>query len=108
MNHVSHCDQFNPVTGIFSQCSQLPSDYKEREAALCRHYRPIEIDPNLSREEKAKHMVDWYQAVEKLLTGFEFQTKELEEVIKNGGVELRYLCLYQYHAVSQSVLTRFS
>jgi hypothetical protein len=45
-------------------------------------------------------MVDWYQAVEKLLTGFEFQIKELEEVIKNGGVELRYLCLYQYHCVA--------
>jgi hypothetical protein len=44
----------------------------------------------MSREEKAKHMVDWYQEAEKLLCGFEFQTKELEEVIKKEGAELRY------------------
>ena len=80
----------NPVAGIFSQCSQLPTGYKEQDAALCRLYRPIEIDPHISREEKAKHMVDWYQEAEKLLSGFDFHTEELDEVIKKEGVELRY------------------
>jgi 5'-nucleotidase len=74
---------------IFSQCSQLPSGYKEQDAALCRQYRPIEIDPHISREEKAKHMVDWYQEAEKLLTGFDFRTEELEEVVRKEGIELR-------------------
>lgn len=74
---------------IFSQCTQLPSGYKERDAELCRRYRPIEIDPNISREEKSKHMVAWYQQAEKLLRGFEFRIEELEEVIKKEGTELR-------------------
>ncbi|PNF29815.1 7-methylguanosine phosphate-specific 5'-nucleotidase [Cryptotermes secundus] len=74
---------------IFSQCRQLPSGYKEQDAALFQHYRPIEIDPNISREEKAKHMVDWYQQAQKLLRGFDFQTEELEEVIRREGAELR-------------------
>ena len=82
--------RLSPVAGIFSQCSQLPTGYKEQDAALCRQYRPIEIDPHISREEKAKHMVDWYQEAEKLLSGFDFRTEELEEVIKKEGVELRY------------------
>jgi 5'-nucleotidase len=80
---------FNPVAGIFSQCSQLPSGYKEQDAALCRQYRPIEIDPHISREEKAKHRVDWYQEAEKLLSGFDFRKEELEEVVRKEGVELR-------------------
>jgi hypothetical protein len=80
----------NRVAGIFSQCSQLPTGYKEQDAALCQHYRPIEIDPNISREEKAKHMVDWYQEAEKLLSGFDFRTEELDEVVRKEGVELRY------------------
>ena len=35
-------------------------------------------------------MVDWYQEAEKLLSGFDFHTEELDEVIKKEGVELRY------------------
>jgi 5'-nucleotidase len=79
------------AAGIFSKCSQLPSDYKEQDAALFERYRPIEIDPNMSQEEKSKHMVDWYQEAQKLLRGFDFQTAELEEVVRREGAELRYL-----------------
>jgi len=74
---------------IFSQCTQLPAGYKEQDAALCRQYRPIEIDPHISREEKAKHMVEWYQEAEKLISGFDFRTEELEEVVRKEGIELR-------------------
>jgi hypothetical protein len=94
---VPYFDNLNPFAGIFSQCSQLPSGYKEQDAALCQRYRPIEIDPNISREEKARHMVDWYQEAEKLLCGFEFRAEELEDVIKKEGAELRYLCLVCPH-----------
>ncbi|KDR22681.1 7-methylguanosine phosphate-specific 5'-nucleotidase [Zootermopsis nevadensis] len=74
---------------IFSHCSQVPSVYKEQDEVLRQRYRPIEMDPNMSREEKAKQMVNWYQEAEKLLYGFEFQTKELEDVVRDGGTELR-------------------
>lgn len=74
---------------VFSQCSQLPSGYKEKDAALWEYYRPIEIDPNMSREEKSKHMVEWYQKAEKLLSGFEFNIEELQDVIKKERMELR-------------------
>jgi 5'-nucleotidase len=84
------------VVGIFSKCSQLPSGYKEQDAALYQRYRPIEIDPNISREEKTMHMLDWYLEAQKLLRGFDFQTEELEEVVRRERVELRYLCLYMF------------
>jgi 5'-nucleotidase len=93
---TSHHPLSYNIAGIFSQCSQLPSGYKEQDAALCQRYRPIEIDPNISREEKAKHMVDWYQEAQKLLCGFDFRTEELEEVIRREGAELRYICLYMF------------
>jgi 5'-nucleotidase len=80
----------NPIAGIFGQCSQLPSGYKEQDEALFQQYRPIEIDPHISREEKAKHMVVWYQEAEKMLIGFDFRKEELEEVVKKERIELRY------------------
>jgi 5'-nucleotidase len=83
-------NSLNPIAGIFGQCSQVPSGYKEQDEALCRQYRPIEIDPHISREEKAKHMVDWYQEAEKMLIGFDFRTEELQEVVRKEGIELRY------------------
>lgn len=99
---VSHCDRLNSFAGIFSHCSQVPSVYKEQDEVLRQRYRPIEMDPNMSREEKAKQMVNWYQEAEKLLYGFEFQTKELEDVVRDGGTELRYLSLPTYQEVSAS------
>jgi hypothetical protein len=83
-------NSLNPIAGIFRQCSQLPSGYKEQAPALCQQYHPIEIDPHISREEKKKHMLDWYQEVEKLLIGFDFRTEELHEVVRKEGIELRY------------------
>jgi hypothetical protein len=49
-------------------------------------------------------MVNWYQEAEKLLSGFEFRTEELEEVIKREGAELRYP---PYICISTVLLTAF-
>ena len=47
------------------------------------------MDPKISREEKSKYMVEWYEKAEKLLYGFEFRIEELQDIIKREKMELR-------------------
>ncbi|CAG5044776.1 unnamed protein product [Parnassius apollo] len=66
--------------GMFRECPSIPQCYKDEENRLAAIYKPIEVDPVMSIEEKTKHMVDWYQAAHKLLQGMKFPKQELTEV----------------------------
>lgn len=52
---------------MFRECPSVPQKYKDEELKLAEYYKPIEVDPVMSVEEKTKHMVDWYLAAHKLL-----------------------------------------
>ncbi|XP_012279752.1 7-methylguanosine phosphate-specific 5'-nucleotidase [Orussus abietinus] len=75
--------------GIFGKCTQLPVTYAVESKKLYKKYRPIEIDPELSVNNKTEAMNEWMVAAEKLLCGFEFDSKELAEVAKKYGTALR-------------------
>lgn len=47
--------------------SYLTPDYPARAHALYEKYHPIEINPKLSREEKSRHMMEWWTSHAKLL-----------------------------------------
>ncbi|CAH2063125.1 unnamed protein product, partial [Iphiclides podalirius] len=66
--------------GMFRECPSIPQCYRDEEIKLASYYKPIEVDPVMSIEEKTKHMVDWYQAAHKLLKGVKFPKQELLEV----------------------------
>ncbi|GBP07080.1 7-methylguanosine phosphate-specific 5'-nucleotidase [Eumeta japonica] len=71
--------------GMFRECPSIPQDYKEEDERLSSIYKPIEIDPQLSVEEKTKHMVQWYIAGNTLLKGLKFPRNELKEVAEKMG-----------------------
>ncbi|XP_047545940.1 7-methylguanosine phosphate-specific 5'-nucleotidase [Vanessa atalanta] len=76
-------DNGDPVLtsyGMFRECPSIPKDYKDEENRLSEIYKPIEVDPVMSDEDKTKHMIDWYVAGHKLLKGMKFPKNELEEV----------------------------
>lgn len=75
--------------GIFSECKQLPSDYKSSSHKLYNFYRPIEIDPNISKEEKTHHMLQWYMEAQNLLKGFDFHQDEIHNAVASIGSPLR-------------------
>lgn len=52
---------------MFRECPSIPKDYKDEEIRLANIYKPIEVDSEMSIEEKTKHMVDWYVAAHDLL-----------------------------------------
>ncbi|XP_003705181.1 cytosolic 5'-nucleotidase IIIB isoform X1 [Megachile rotundata] len=75
--------------GIFSKSKQLPEIYAKESGRLYKKYRPIEIDPNLPLEEKAEAMTNWMIAAEEILQGIPFDPKEISEVVKIYGSDLR-------------------
>lgn len=75
--------------GVFGHCPQLPQDYREQSQALFSQYRPIEIDPEMTVEQKIPHMVEWYEKAQNLLTGFALPQTYLDQVLKEVSLELR-------------------
>ncbi|XP_035458220.2 7-methylguanosine phosphate-specific 5'-nucleotidase isoform X2 [Spodoptera frugiperda] len=63
--------------GMFRECPSIPQHYKDEDNRLAGIYKPIESDPNMSIEEKTKHMIDWYVAAHTLLKGVKFPRNEL-------------------------------
>lgn len=53
---------------MIHKCSSIPETYLKEEKQLYDKYRPIEIDPHMSHDEKFMHMIDWWRSSEKLLT----------------------------------------
>lgn len=75
--------------GIFSKCKQLPESYTKESGRLYKKYRPIEIDPNLSVEEKTKAMTEWMIATNHILKGIPFDPEEIPVVSEIYGANLR-------------------
>lgn len=53
--------------GMFNKCKSLPKEFLIESNKLYDKYRPIEICPNISHDEKVKHMIDWWQLSADLL-----------------------------------------
>lgn len=52
-------------------------------------YRPIELDYTLSKKEKEKYMLEWYQGCMDLYYEFKITKEDLEKSIKNSKIILR-------------------
>lgn len=46
--------------GMFNKCKSLPEDYSRAARAMFEKYRPIEINPNISHDDKVRHMIEWW------------------------------------------------
>lgn len=53
--------------GMFEKCNALPEEYKIESSKLFEKYRPIEICPIISHDEKVKHMIEWWKKSSDLL-----------------------------------------
>lgn len=46
--------------GIFDKCKSLPNSFRMESKKLYEKYRPIEICPKITQDEKREHMIDWW------------------------------------------------
>uniref|UniRef100_A0A336LZD2 5'-nucleotidase n=2 Tax=Culicoides sonorensis TaxID=179676 RepID=A0A336LZD2_CULSO len=75
--------------GMFEKCKSLPKNYIVESRKLYEKYRPIEIDPNMSQEEKLPAMIEWWSRSGEMLKGFKLPRNEIEEVAEHFKNALR-------------------
>lgn len=46
--------------GMFNKCKSLPEEYVHKAKAMFQKYRPIEINPNISHDDKVRSMIEWW------------------------------------------------
>ncbi|KRT82170.1 hypothetical protein AMK59_4271, partial [Oryctes borbonicus] len=86
--HVNGTKQYSSF-GIFEKCPSLPDSYITSVTRLNEKYMPIEYDPRVPREEKRRHMEDWWRLSEEALMGLNITTSEIEEVVQDIKPPLR-------------------
>lgn len=67
----------------------LTPDYPKKAHALYDHYRPIEIDPNISLEEKIKKMGEWWRKHFDLLAKSGMNEGVIEDIVEKNDLHFR-------------------
>ena len=75
--------------GIFANANQVGKEYKEKRTALYNKYRPIEIDPNISEEEKSKAMTEWWQLHINLFYEYGVKEETVRNSVRLGNMKYR-------------------
>jgi len=75
--------------GVMENSPLLPKGYTDKTNALRAKYLPIEMDPNLTIEEKIPHMEAWYKQANKLLQETGIQKDLFSQFVKTSNVEFR-------------------
>jgi len=67
----------------------LGDDYSQKAHALYNKYRPIEIDPNVSDEDKKNAMREWWQTHFDLLIEKGFSKDHINRALQSARIQLR-------------------
>jgi len=67
----------------------ISKDYAAKAKALAEQYYPIEIDPNISDEERKTKMHEWWTAHFELLIRSGLNKKHLEQIVEEGKIQFR-------------------
>ncbi|MDD5769950.1 MAG: hypothetical protein PHE25_03200 [Candidatus Gracilibacteria bacterium] len=67
----------------------LGEEYSKKAYELYDYYHPIEIDPNISLDEKKKQMAIWWNKHLDLLVSSKLHKKDIEKVVFSGLIEFR-------------------
>lgn len=76
--------------GVFEQkCPNLPVAFVQKSEMLMKKYHPIEINPNLSIEEKIPYMEKWWEENNSMLRGLELEPRLLDIAVIEANVPFR-------------------
>lgn len=77
--------------GMFAKCKSVPATFSVESTKLFKKYRPIEICPKISIDEKRVHMIEWWRLSTELL---QYVTLVIGRVTANGWPRnWRFLCI---------------
>lgn len=74
---------------VMANAGALGEEYTRRRTELYKHYRPIEIDVNLSDEEKSKYMEEWWKSHINLFYEYGLKEENIKKSLKKGSLKYR-------------------
>lgn len=89
--HVDGIPSYTTFT-IFEMCPQIPDSFKQETKRLNNKYLPIEMDPQLSVDEKIPYMVRWWKDSAKLFEGLHLDEGQIEKTVETTGLHFRDGC----------------
>ncbi|XP_064646475.1 cytosolic 5'-nucleotidase 3-like isoform X2 [Lineus longissimus] len=78
--------------GIIDESTLLPESYRIEATTLRNKYYAIEMDPDLTSDEKKPYMVEWYTKAHKLMVACNIRQQELKRIVRESGSKLREGC----------------
>ena len=76
--------------GLFEESEFVDPNYASASLELYKRYRPIELNHQMSFDEKSKHMEDWHRQVGGLLNKYHIYDETIEKILSNShGMKLR-------------------
>jgi cytosolic 5'-nucleotidase 3 len=81
--------EYPSLISVLRNDGYLTPDYPARATALYERYRPIETDPNISREEKKAAMAEWWRTHFELLVASRLKKSDIAKAAASQDVQLR-------------------
>lgn len=79
----------NSTWGVMANAGELGEEYTIKRTELYNHYRPIEIDVNISDEEKSKFMEEWWKSHINLFYEYGLREENIKKSLEKGGLKYR-------------------
>lgn len=80
----------NTTLSLFSKSGLYDSEYSKRRDDNYKYYRPLEVDPSISYEEKFALMKEWAEESMRLIVEYKMREDDIKTIIKrNDLIELR-------------------
>ncbi len=79
----------NSTWGVMANAGELGEEYTRKRTELYNHYRPIEIDVNISDEEKSKFMEEWWKSHINLFYEYGLREENIKKSLEKGGLKYR-------------------
>ena len=76
--------------GVMTNANELGNEYAKRRTELYKHYRPIEIDPNITDEEKSQYMEEWWKKHINLFYEYGLREENIKQALRSTNSGLKY------------------
>lgn len=80
------------AVGVVEHCPRLPQWFSDKLTKIKEYYLAIEIDPELTREEKLPFMEEWWNKAHDLLLSCSITRKDIVEAVECSNLYMRYSC----------------
>ena len=79
----------NTLFSLFSKSGYYPESYLKERNDNYNHYRPLELDPNITLEEKEKIVKEWQTKTYQLLLKYKVKESDIKKIIDRNMLNLR-------------------